>query len=171
MLEDQAKEYIPAASEVELTNKPDWGSSSLPLVAEYKLKIPGWLSGAGRRALLPVGIFSAAEKHVFDHSEREHPIYFSFPFEKLDDVTIALPPGWQVNHLPPEQDEGSGSAVGYTLKIENNTQMLHLTRKLRVDVLLLDAKYYPTLRNFFQVVRKGDEQQIVLQPGGASGGN
>ncbi len=171
LLEDQAKEYIPAASEVELTNKPDWSSSSLPLVAEYSLKIPGWISGAGRRALLPVGIFSATEKHVFDHTERTHPIYFRFPFEKLDDVTIALPVGWQVNSLPPEQDEGSSNAVGYTLKVENNKQTLHLTRKLRVDLLLLEAKYYPALRNFFQVVRKGDEQQIVLQPGGPSAGN
>jgi transglutaminase-like putative cysteine protease len=172
LLEDQAKEYIPAASEVDLTNKPDWSSSSVPLVAEYHLKIPGWLSAAGRRALLPVGIFSATEKHVFDHAERTHPIYFRFPFEKLDDVNIALPPGWQVNSLPPEQNEGSdGSVVGYTLKVENNKQTLHLTRKLRVDFLLLETKYYPTLRNFFQVVRKGDEQQIVLQPGGPSAGN
>ena len=170
-LEDQAKEYIPAASEVELTNKPDWSSSSLPLVAEYSLKIPGWVSAAGRRALLPVGIFSATEKRVFDHTERTYPIYFRFPSEKLDDVTIALPPGWQVNSLPPQQDEGSGNAVGYTLKVENDKQTLHLTRKLRVDILLLDAKYYPALRNFFQVVRKGDEQQIVLQPGAASAGN
>jgi hypothetical protein len=83
-----------------------------------------------------------------------------------------LPPGWQANSLPPEQNEGSdGSVVGYTLKVENNKQTLRLTRKLRVDLLLLDAKYYPTLRNFFQVVRKGDEQQIVLQPGGPSTGN
>jgi hypothetical protein len=171
LLEDQAKQYIPVASEVDLTNKPDWSSSSLPLVAEYNLKIPGWAAAAGRRALLPVGIFSATEKHVFDHADRVHPIYFEFPFEKQDDVTIALPPGWQVNSLPPEQNEGSGNAVGYTLKVENNKQTLHLTRKLRVDILLLDAKYYPALRNFFQVVRKGDEQQIVLQPGGPSAGN
>jgi Domain of Unknown Function with PDB structure (DUF3857) len=171
LLEDQAKEYIPAASEVELTNKPDWSSSSAPLVAEYKLKIPGWVSGAGRRVLLPVGIFSASEKHVFDHAERTHPIYFRFPFEKLDDVTITLPPGWQVNSLPPEPDEGGdGAPVGYTLKVENNKQTLHLTRKLRVDLLLLETKYYPTLRNFFQVVRKGDEQQIVMQPGAPSAG-
>jgi hypothetical protein len=27
---------------------------------------------------------------------------------------------------------------------------------------------YPVLRNFYQIVRTQDEQQIVLQPGGAS---
>lgn len=169
-LEDDAKECIPAASEVELTNKPDWSNSSTPLVAEFNLKIPGWVSSAGRRALFPVGIFSATEKHVFDHTERVNPIYFEFPSEKVDDVTITLPEGWQVGSLPPAQDEG-GKAVGYMIKAEGDKQTLHLARKLKIDLILLDVKYYAALRDFFQVVRKGDEQQIVLQPGAARTSN
>jgi Domain of Unknown Function with PDB structure (DUF3857) len=172
-LEDQVREYIPAAIEVELKNKPDWSGSSTPLVAEYDLKIPGWASAAGRRAMLPMGIFGATEKHVFDHAERIHPIYFHYPFQKLDDVTITLPPGWQVSSLPPEENQGGDNAsrVTYILKAESDKQALHLTRKVRVDLVLLDPKYYPTLRSFFQIVRKGDEQQIVLQPGGAKASN
>ena len=105
-LEDEVREYIPVGTEVELTNQPDWKSSSLPLVAEFEVKIPGWASGAGRRALLPVGIFSAPEKHIFEHTERVHPIYFQFPSQKVDDVTIDLPLGWQVQSLPPAQESG-----------------------------------------------------------------
>jgi len=45
---------------------------------------------------------------------------------------------------------------------------LHLTRKLNVDFLFLETKYYGALRTFFQVVRTGDEEQIVLQPGAAT---
>lgn len=170
LLEDLAKEYIPVACEVELKNQPDWKSSSTPLVAEYEVKIPGWAAGAGRRVLMPVGIFNATEKRVFDHTERIYPIYFDFPFEKLDDVTITLPEGWQVGSLPPEQNQDN-KAVSYALKVENDKGTLHLTRKLHIEILLLDQKYYPTLRNFFQIVRKGDEQQVVLQPGGANASN
>ena len=169
-LEDEAKEYISAASEVDLANKPDWSSSSTPLVAEYKLKIPGWVSGAGRRAMLPVGIFTASEKRVFEHAQRVHPIYFEYPFEKMDDVTISLPVGWQVSSLPPAKSQ-DGKVVLYTLKAENDKSTIHLSRKLKVDLLLLEPKYYPALRNFFQVVRSGDEEQVVLQPVGASASN
>ncbi|HWC15788.1 MAG TPA: DUF3857 domain-containing protein [Terriglobales bacterium] len=169
-LEDEAKECIPAASEIDLTNKPDWSSSSSSLVAEYDVKIPGWVSGAGRRAMLPVGIFSAPEKRVFEHTERVHPIYFEYPFEKWDDVTITLPVGWQVSSLPPAQNQDA-KLVLYTLKAENDKNTLHLSRKLKVDLLLLEPKYYAALRNFFQVVRSGDEEQIVLQPAGASASN
>lgn len=169
-LEDQAKEYIPAACEVDLTNKPDWAASSVPLVAEYDLKIPGWVSGAGRRALLAAGIFSATERNVFDHSTRVHPIYFEFPFENLDDVTIALPLGWQVGSLPPPKDY-DGKSVFYSLKVENDKGTLHLKRKLTVDLLLIESKYYTALRDFFQAVRSGDEAQVVLQPIGAAASN
>jgi hypothetical protein len=169
-IEDEAKEYIPAASEIELTNKPDWNSSSSSLVAEYKMKLPGWVSGAGRRAMLPVGIFSAPEKHIFEHTQREHPIYFEYPFEKLDDVTITLPAGWQVGSLPAVKSQDA-KVVLYELKAENNKSSIHLSRKLKVDMMGVEVKYYPALRNFFQLVRSGDEEQVVLQPAAASASN
>ena len=169
-LEEQVKEYVPAAVELDLTNQPDWKSSSQPLVAEFNLKIPGWVSGAGRRALLPVGIFSTPEKHIFEHTNRVQPLYFEFPFEKVDDVTIDLPLGWQVLTLPPPQKQ-DGHVVVYNLEAEKDATSVHLSRRLTVDLMLLDVKYYMALRNFFQVVRTGDEEQIVLQPGTASASN
>ena len=166
-LEDEVKEYIPVGIDVDLTNQPDWGSSTPSLVAEFDLKVPGWVSGAGRRALVPVGLFSAPEKHAFEHAGRVHPIYFSYPSTKIDDLTIDLPLGWQVSSLPPVQALDAKAAV-YTLKAEDNKGTLHLTRRLNMDLLMVDQKLYPTLRNFFQVVRTGDEQQIVLQPGASA---
>jgi len=167
-LEDQVREYIPAGIDVELTNKPDWSSSAATLLAEYTLKVPGWASGAGRRASVPVGLFSATEKHLFEHANRAHPIYFDFPFQRLDDISIELPLGWQVSSLPPEQKQ-DGHIIMYTLKAENGKGALHIVRLLNVDFLQLEPKYYGALRNFFQVVKTGDEQQIVLQPGAAAG--
>jgi Domain of Unknown Function with PDB structure (DUF3857) len=169
-LEEQVKEYIPVGAELDLTKQPDWKSSSQPLVAEFDLRIPGWVSAAGRRALLPVGIFSATEKHIFEHADRVHPIYFQFPFEKVDDVTVELPLGWQVQSLPPPQKKDA-HVVTYDLKAEKDANSLHLTRKVTVDLLLLETKYYSALRNFFQAMRTGDEEQIVLQPAAATAGN
>ena len=169
-LEEQVKEYVPVAVELDLTNQPDWKSSCQPLVAEFNLKIPGWVSGAGRRALLPVGIFSTPEKHIFEHTNRVQPLYFEFPFEKVDDVTIDLPLGWQVQTLPSPQKQ-DGHVVVYNLEAEKDATSVHLSRRLTVDLMLLDVKYYMALRNFFQVVRTGDEEQIVLQPGTASASN
>ena len=51
--------------------------------------------------MVPAAIFTAAEKGTFEHANRVHPIYFEYPNEKADDVTIELPPGWQVSSVPP----------------------------------------------------------------------
>jgi hypothetical protein len=163
-LEESATEQIPAAAEAELTNKPDWSSSETPLVAEFTLKIPGWASSAGKRVLLPAAMFTAGEKGVFEHANRVQPVYFEYPYQKADDVTVVLPPGWQISSLPKVQDE-DGKSIRYHLKVEQGPGTLELTRKLTFDVVLVPTKYYGALRNFFQTIRTADGGQIVLQPG------
>lgn len=169
-LEDRLKGYVPAAIDADLTNKPDWTNSSAPLVAEFDVKVPGWVSGAGRRAILPVGLFSALEKHFFEHTNRVFPIIFHYPYKDVDDVAIDLPPGWQVTSLPKSQDQ-NGKAMEYILQAENKNGTLHLTRVLRNDLVMVPQDKYPVLRTFFQLVRSGDEQQVVLQPGGTAASN
>jgi len=169
-LEDQIKEYIPIGSEVELSNKPEWNSAATTFVAEYDIKVPGWASGAGRRVLVPTALFSNSEKHLFEHADRIHSIYFSFPFQKSDDVTIELPLGWQVSSVPKPLTQDSHVVI-YKLKVDENKGVLHIQRQLDMQLLMLDVKYYGALRNFFQTVRTADEQQIVLQPGSAAATN
>jgi hypothetical protein len=170
VLEEGAVGPIPVAAQAELTNKPDWTSSEAPLIAEFDLKIPGWASNAGKRAMIPAGIFTEHEKHTFEHTNRVYPIYFEYPYEKLDDITIELPPGWQVVSVPASQSK-DGHVIGYDMKVEQDKNSLHLTRKLVIDILLLDQKYYTALRNFFEVIRTTDDEQIVLQPGTSTASN
>ncbi|GAC1619829.1 MAG: hypothetical protein PVS2B2_06660 [Candidatus Acidiferrum sp.] len=166
-LEDQVKEYIPAGIEVELTNKPDWKSSETFLVAEFDLKVSGWASSAGRRALLPATLFGATEKHLFEHANRVWPVYFYYPYKKVDDLTIQLPLDWQVGSLPKPADQDA-KAAQYKLKVENKNGTLHIQRELRSDLTMVPKETYPALRKFFEMVRTEDDQQIVLQPGAAS---
>jgi hypothetical protein len=169
-IEDVVREFIPAGIDVDLKNKPDWSSSSPTLVGEFEITVQGWASQAGHRALIPVGLFGAPEKHVFEHASRVHPIYFDFPTARIDDVTIELPLDWKVNSVPPgHKDEGK--VCSYNTTAENKQGTLHLTRNLNINALVLDAKYYGALRNFFQTVKTGDEQQIMVQPGGISASN
>jgi hypothetical protein len=101
---------------------------------------------------------------MFEHTNRVHPIYFEYPHQKIDDITVELPAGWQVSSVPPEQ-VANGKVVDYNLKVEQSPGTLRLSRKLTIDLLMLEVKYYAALRNFFQTVRTGDGEQVVLQPG------
>jgi len=48
---------------------------------------------------------------------------------------------------------------------------LHVKRDLAVNFVLMEQKYYSSLRGFFQKVKSDDEQQIVLQTAVATSGN
>jgi hypothetical protein len=169
-VEDEIKASVPVTAEIELTNRPDWTSSDLTLVAEFHLNVQHWAYGVGRRWLLPVALFGAQEQHTCERGTRVHPLYFAWKFQKVDDVRIALPKGWQVVALPPRQGKQS-NLDGYSLTVENDKDMLHVARVLRSDVISLESYEYPALHDFYQTVRTGDGQQVVLQPGTASDAN
>jgi hypothetical protein len=162
-LEDEIKADIPSGIVVDLVNRPDWTSASPTLVAEYDLKIPGWASIAGQRAVMPVGLFGGQDKRTFQHQTREHPLYFAFRHQSADDVTIELPPNWQVSSSPQPTREDS-KVLNYASSSEVNNGSLHLKRELTVAAVLLETKYYGAIQNFFEIVRTGDEGQIVLTP-------
>ncbi len=162
-LEEDVKDSIAMGSELELTKQPEWKSSDTALTAEFSLKVPGFASLAGKKVLLPASLFSASEKHMFEHSNRVYAIYFQFPFKKIDDIIIDLPLGWKPATLPKPVDEDA-QAADYKLSIEDQKGAIHIRRELRVDVLLAPKEAYPALRGFYQLARNHDDQQIILQP-------
>lgn len=169
-LEEEVQGYIPAGSELELTNKPEWNGASPMFVAEFDVKIPGWAASAGRRVLLATGLFGGSEKHICEHASRVWPVYFRYPFKTIDDLTIELPPDWKISDTPKPVDQDL-KAAEYLLKVENVGGKLHIQRVLRSDLMMIPVDHYSTLRSFFQLVRTEDEQQIILQPGQSSASN
>jgi hypothetical protein len=166
-LEDMLKACVPMSAEVKLTNQPDWKNPGSPLAGAFSLKVPGWGAAAGRRVIVPVGLFSAHEKHLFDHAQRAHPIYVEYPYSESDDIDIQIPAGWKVSSLPKGWQD-TGKVVTYSFTTSSEKEKLHLARSLTVDFILMDAKYYPALRAYFQQIKSTDDQQVVLETAGAA---
>lgn len=168
-LEEELKRDVPVSTEVELKNQPDWKSSDQPLVAEFEVKIQGWVSGAGKHAIMPVGVFSVPEKGLFTHTNRTYPVFFEYPFQKNDDVTVELPAGWAVSSAPGTLDKDA-KAAEYKLNVDDEKKSVRITRSVRCDLSVVPKESYLALRMFFEAVRSGDDQQIVLQPGAVAAG-
>jgi hypothetical protein len=162
-LEDQLRQLIPSGTQVKLTNMPDWSSGEDALVAEYDLEVPGWAASAGQRQLLKIGLFGAQEDRTFEHQTRTQPIYFDFPYEYSDTVTIELPAGKHINSLP-KPSKLDFKTYSYGLAAEEKDGNLYLKRDLSIALLVVGVKHYDQLRQFFQSVRTADEEQIVIAP-------
>jgi hypothetical protein len=163
-LENEIEWDVPVGVDVSLVNTPDWTNPEAPLVAEFALRVPGWAVPAGHRRLIPVGLFGAVEKRTFEHSARVHPLYFTFPYRHVDEATIELPAGWQVTSAPKERSADI-KLVNYRSTPQAADGVLNLKRQMELKAILVQSKFYPEVRDFYQSVRAADEDQFIVTPG------
>ena len=160
-LEQQLQALIAARSTAELEDSPDWTDAEAPFVASFRVSIPEWASVTGKRALLPQGLFAGRIQRLFEHATRVHPIYFDYPFELAADTHIALPAGWRLDSVPPEAQRNR-DALQFRTSVSRLDDGIRIERSLHSDVVLLDVKFFDTLRGFYDAVRSADAETLVL---------
>ena len=95
-----------------------------------------------------------------------HPVYFGYPYRHADEITIELQPGWQTNAVPKPRAVDI-NVTSYASSAQATGGTLNIKRELTLNTILVKLQHYPQLRDFFQAVRAGDEDQIVITPGPA----
>ena len=160
-MEEVLQEWLPLKGDIELLEVNDWKSSAVPLVAKYKVKLPGFASQAGHRVLVPTTLFAGAYRNPFTPTKRINPIFMEYQYDRTDDVTIALPKAFHIESLPkPLADKNGVAELSANYSNENGT--LHFTRDFQMKAIALDQKFYGALRQYFQKVQAGTNEQAVL---------
>jgi hypothetical protein len=104
-LEDEVKGWLPAGSTVMFDSVSKWDDANEDLDANFTLRIANYGAATPRRLLLPLSVFETTTLHVFQNSRRVHPVYFPYPYEELDEVTLLLPADRKVEALPAPRSE------------------------------------------------------------------
>lgn len=162
-MSDEIKGWLPSDAKFEITKTSSWDPSSDPMQIEGTLTLPSFATSAGTKILVPVTPFIAAEPRAFQSATRTNSIYFRYPYQEHDQIEIKLPAGYQVENLPTPQQVPSG-AIQYTISITKQASELSIQRALDEKGLLYDVKYYGTIRQIFNQVKSGDDQQAILEP-------
>ena len=161
-IEDEVREWIPDGSELKLTELKNMDAIDEQLVAKFTVKMPQLGAAAGKRLLLPAGVFELKKRQVLMHSERKQPIYFNYPYREVDKAMIELPSGMQVDTFPEAKDVNNGFSL-YRAKRTANGSHITLDRDFAVLGLGLPLQYYPQLKSFFETVKSADDEQLVLK--------
>jgi len=161
-LEEEVKNALPSGAIVKLESVSGWEGWEAPLKAEFSVEIPGYAVGAGSRMLVPTAILHSGRRHPFQHARRKHPVYFSYPWQEEDDLTVELPEGFRIESLPSAK-QASLPFSQYSITREENAGKLRIKRKLVMNGFYFPQEYYSTLRQFYDRVRAGDEEQAVLR--------
>ena len=164
-LEDDVQRLLPEGASAKLLFAEGWTTIEGPLKAQFEIRVANYGSKAGRRLLLPVGIFHLSGQFPFTSTRRIHPVYLDYPWESYEDVKLVLPPDLQMESLPPASNVGRGPTVYQSSAQKDAKQgnVLELKRSVKMAVYYLAPEHYPILREFYQQIRTGDEQQVVLK--------
>ncbi len=162
LLEDEVKSWLPADSDVALTNTPDWDGTEGHLATEFKISCPLAVA-AGKRWILPVHLFQVNDKPRFSASERVNAIYFDYMWREVDEVHITMPAELEVESLPPSDEVRLDYAIYRTNQKQEPGNTVATGRDLALGGLAFPPKMYKEIKGFFDKVKAGDDQPVVLK--------
>jgi hypothetical protein len=127
-------------------------------------KVNGQLgTTTGKRLLLPAFFFSTGAHPEFVAEEkRTAAVDLHYAEQVIDDAVFHLPAGYTLESAPPPAQlpwEGHAQMVVKTTPGAGSIEIKHIFARAFV---LLDAKDYPALRDYYQKLATNDQQQLVL---------
>lgn len=161
-LEDEVQHLLAQGGSAKLLSAEGWTVSGAPLKAQFEIQVPSFASRAGQRLMMPVAIFHSSGQHPFSSTRRANPVYFDYPTESYEEVRLELPPAMQIESLPSTTRIERGTTV-YESSASKQGNSVQLKRMLKMAAYYVPADRYSALRQFYEQVRAGDEQQAVLK--------
>jgi hypothetical protein len=161
ILEDQIKEWLPANAEVTVAKDANWTEYDKPLSAEVKISA-AILSRAGKRVMMPTDFFVVNRPAMFTHNERFNIVYFHYPPREVDSIKIILPASLEVESLP-QPTANKIDYAAYSIRQSQSANVINAERNVELGGLVFPVSMYKELKGFYDKVKEGDDQQVVLR--------
>lgn len=161
-IEDEIRGWLPVGALLQLTKLSNWTDTDKPLIAEGTFRLPSFGSEIAHRIMFPAEIFSVPQASELTAERRYNALYFPYPYERDDDLRFKLPAGYKVEGLPKDQKTDLKAAL-YEISCAQTSTSVEVKRELVMNALLLDKKFYPTVRAFFGMAKSTDAEQAVLE--------
>lgn len=162
LLEDEVKSWLPGDSEVSLTKPPEWDKTETPLIATFSIKCPIMIN-AGKRALIPLHPFQFSGRPRFSAAQRVNGVYFYYPSREIDEIHLTLPASVQVENLPANDLQKLEYALYKTEQKPEGANGIQVIRDLVMAGMAFPVAMYPEVKGFYDKVKAGDDQEVVLK--------
>jgi Domain of Unknown Function with PDB structure (DUF3857)/Transglutaminase-like superfamily len=162
LLTDEVKGWLPEGAEVEIVSIGSAEVVEEPLTVAAKISRVRLGIPAGRRILLPVGVFGSRQTSLFPYSQRSNGVYFRFPHQEADSITIRPGAGWEFSGVP-EVRHLMSHDFDFDLTAEVKDGNLQIDRRVGVNGFLFPVEEYASVKTFFDLVQAGDSGQAVME--------
>jgi hypothetical protein len=160
-LEDEVQGWLPEGSSAKLTSVTGWESTDGPLTASFSIELQNFGASTGQRLILPLDIFASHTHPAFQHDKRKYPVYFSYPYQEYDQISLEVPTGYQVEKLPTNSKEKSEYGR-YASAWAQQGNVLTMQRRFAMDWFYFQPEQYAGLKEFFNKVHNSDQESAIL---------
>jgi hypothetical protein len=137
-----------------------------PLEFDYSFVAENYAKNAGNLLLLrPRVVGTKVQATLETRDPRMFPIEFEGPARDIDNFEISLPPGYEVDDLPPPVDADCGVA-SYHAKTEARGNVIDYERTFEVKELSVPAAKAEELKRFYRLIASDERNTVVLKRSG-----
>jgi hypothetical protein len=141
--------------------------TSQPFQYQYSVVAPNYAKMVGDLLLVRPRVLGNQASAVLETKEpRQLPLEFDGPSLHTDNFEIVLPPGYQVDELPPPVTEDH-SFASYHSKTEVSGNVLHYSRTMEIKELSVPVSKMEELKKFYRVIASDERNNAVLKPAAA----
>ena len=139
-------------------------NTDMPFVYDYSVTARNYAKTAGNLLLLRPRFIGNKSSDLLETKEpRKYPVEFDGPSRDTDTFEIALPPGYEVDDLPPQVD-ADYSFASYHSKTEVSGGTLKYTRTFEVKELSVPVSKVEELRKLYRIIASDERSTAVLKP-------
>jgi hypothetical protein len=159
-MQQLAAGWLTMPGEIKLQSVNDWKSSNQPLVGVFSVRIPHYAVFEEGSSRLKLMLLAGAYKNPFTAENRASRIYFHYPYDYSDQITISLPAGFTAGQLP--QPAAFNNSMGeYSAICSSGNGVVQLKRDFRLKGIFVEAKYYSAVRGYFEHIQQNDDYERV----------
>jgi len=139
-----------------------------PLIYFYHVRVPGYAQRTGKRLFLQPAFFQHGIPPLFSGTTRRYPVYFHFPWSEVDEVSIELPAGYELDNADAPAPFSAGDISDYKPKLLVTTNGRELVYKREfffggAGIILFPATSYSQLKAYFDTLHKQDNHTVTLK--------
>ncbi len=134
----------------------------------YAFQSDNYAKTAGNLLLVRPRVLGVKTSGVLETKEpRKFPFEFEGPSRDSDTFEISLPPGYEVDEVPPPIDV-EYSFGSYHSKTEAKGHSLHYERTMEIKELSVPVNQIDQLKTFYRAIASDERNTAVLKPAGSA---
>lgn len=133
------------------------------LIEEYEFSSTMLADVIGGKIYFSPMLFFAMDENPFTSETRDYPVDFTYPAQQRHNITITLPPGYEVASLPQSASLAMEDNIGlfkYNITTAGNT--IQLATVFDINFPTVSHEYYETLKAFFRRMNEKQNEKVVL---------